>query len=121
MEDPQGEQEATPAFLFRRSQRLSLRCGSQAQIVLPQRFGEPFDSVAEHSARHGAGVPLEKGLFRREVAFADFAQHPANRLVHQILAVTNQPLCDVQRVRERAAPDEMERRQDRDTPFPEKR
>ena len=55
-----------------------------------------------------------------DVALPDFPQHPTRGLVHQVLAVLEQPLGQGQRVRKLAAADPIERGDHRDAPFPER-
>ena len=60
----------------------------------------------------------EEALERSAIAVADLAEHPADGLVDQILAIGKQPLRDRERVGELALPDVRERRDDRNAPLP---
>jgi hypothetical protein len=55
---------------------------------------------------------------RARVAFADLPEHPAAGLVHEVVAVAEQGAAEGERVAEVPAPDERERRHDRDPPPP---
>ena len=63
----------------------------------------------------------QKRLQHRHIPLPDLPQHPACRLVDQVLLVPEQPLADPERVGEVAMTDEPVGRQDADSPLPEAR
>jgi hypothetical protein len=58
-----------------------------AEVVGALRFGQVFQSIAQHDARHAGGVPVEEGQEAGLVDVSGGAQHPANGLVDQVLVV----------------------------------
>jgi hypothetical protein len=63
-------------------------------------------------------VGFQEPLFHGLIALADFTQHPANRLVDQIVFVSEQQLGNRERVVVLALLDVVQRREDRDAPLP---
>lgn len=81
---------------------------------------EMLDGVAEHRAGHLASVFVEEADQQRAVdPLADFAQHPADSLLDEVVFFAQQFLCDLECRRRVAALDEAERADDRDSAFPE--
>ena len=64
-------------------------------------------------------MPSEEIFQGRHVPLADFAEHPADRLVHQVFTVGPERFRDLERVVKVPEPDEMECRQDANPAIPE--
>ena len=89
------------------------------EIGLPQRFGEFFNGIAQHGPRHGLVVLPEKSLRCLLIALADLPQHPAHRLVNEIVPVGKEKGGDGQAIVKVVFLDEMQGGDDGDPPFPE--
>src|SRR5437868_6114544 len=68
-----------------------------AQVLFAARFGKPLDRITQHGARHRAVMLGEKCLEHADITLADFAQHPARRLVNQVVLITQQKLRNSER------------------------
>src|SRR6185295_5210247 len=56
------------------------------EIFRAHRRRKPLDRVPEHRPRHPRGMAIEKAPLGGRVALPHFAQHPADRLVDEVLA-----------------------------------
>jgi hypothetical protein len=52
-------------------------------------FGETLDRVSEHRARHSCRVDAKKFLLDLLVALPDFAEHPPDRFMDEVVSVVN--------------------------------
>ncbi len=95
--------------------------GAIAQVTPPCSRGQSLDRISQHRPRHLGGVPLEEALFRGAIPLAHLPQHPADRLVNQIVIVVQQDAGHRQGVAEVPVSDERVRGHDRDAPVPEQR
>ena len=67
------------------------------QIVEALRFRKVLDGVAEHCARHRAGVKIEEGKKLGEASpLPYFAQHPSGGFVHKVVVVGEEVFCQLQ-------------------------
>lgn len=90
------------------------------EIGFPKGFGKALDGVAEHGSGYGCQAGLQIGLEDFPVAFSDFAQHPSDGLVDQVVRMRHEPVGDRQRMAEIAVADELHRRHDRNAVLPER-
>ena len=93
---------------------------SAGEIGFPKGFGKALDGVAEHGSGHGCQAGLQIGLEDFPVAFSDFAQHPSDSLVDQVVRMRHEPVGDRQRMAEIAVADELHRRHYRNAVLPER-
>src|SRR5579872_724413 len=91
---------------------------SSGEISAALAFGKFLDRVSEHRARHPSAATSEESTLGRAVAIADFTQHPADRLVNQVVWIGDQQVGDRKSVVELTAPDEAEGREDGNAPLP---
>ena len=82
---------------------------------------QPLNRVTQHRPGHMSVPALQKTVQRRSIAVADLAQHPADGLVDQIVGIVQQPIGDEQGLVELFAPDEMKRRNNGNSPLPDRR
>ena len=81
-------------------------CFARLQVFPPLLLRESLDGVPEHRPWHHPTVFAQERLQHRHVPLPDFPQHPADRLVDQVLLVRQQLLGDPERVGEVAVTDE---------------
>ena len=93
---------------------------ARRQKSLPFFRRQTLNRIAQHGARHDRRMGLQKTFQRRQMSFADLAQHPAHGLVNQIFFVCQQQPADLQRVGKVVLPNKVLRGHDRDPPLPKK-
>ena len=57
----------------------------ESKKILPLRFGVMFYGISQSGTRHTECVLFEETRQSLPVAFADFAQHPSDGFVYQIV------------------------------------
>ena len=82
-------------------------------------FGKSLDGVTEHRPWHLPVVLPQKLFFRRWIPLANFAQHPADRLVNQIFLVGQQLPGNPQGGLKLVLPDQVKSGNDGNPSFPE--
>jgi hypothetical protein len=60
-----------------------------AEVSAPKRWRETLDGVPEHRPGHLLRVLPQELLLGRTIPLADFAEHPARRLVNEIVRVVS--------------------------------
>jgi hypothetical protein len=68
-------------------ERLHVSGFARPKMPLPLAFRQFLNRIAQHRARHVRGVLVKKFFQDHHVALADFAEHPADGLVHQIMLI----------------------------------
>src|SRR5213592_5029282 len=68
-------------IVFVTSDTLSPPPARNGHVLLANAWWKPFDCITERRARHRRRVAIEKDPQRLLVLLADFAEHPAHRLV----------------------------------------
>jgi len=95
---------------------LSRRAG---EVPLPLTLREVLDRISQRGPGHRPVVLPQERLLNGSIALPDLAQHPAHRLVNEIVAVGEQQRGDAKRRGELTLLDPVERREHRDAPLPE--
>src|ERR1700694_3298780 len=78
-----------------------------------------LDCVGKHPARHGSIVFPQKGVLDFAIAFSNLPQHPADRLVNQVVSVVQQQLGYLQSRFESALLNKEESGDDRYSSLPD--
>ena len=89
------------------------------QITLSFLLRKFFDGVSQHGAGHFLVMGLQKGFFGLQMAFADFAQHPACGFMDQVLLVEKQDFGNLQCHSKLMPFDKVKGRHDRNSSFPQ--